>query len=76
MWLHVGIPQAGLYFMTYDVLKKVFTPADGSSLTTIRTLTAGGLTGIINWIFMLPADVLKSRIQTGSVYRYISSNYH
>lgn len=59
-----GIPQAGLYFMTYDVLKKAFTPADGSALTPFRTLTAGGLTGIINWVFMLPADVIKSRIQT------------
>lgn len=51
--------------MTYDILKKAFSPADGSSLTPIRTLTAGGLTGIINWVFMLPADVIKSRIQTG-----------
>ncbi len=60
-----AIPQAGLYFMAYEFLKKAFTPADGSSLTPIRTMTAGGLTGIINWVFMLPADVVKSRIQTG-----------
>lgn len=60
-----AIPQAGLYFMTYEILKKAFTPADGSGLTPMRTLTAGGLTGIINWVFMLPADVVKSRIQTG-----------
>lgn len=52
--------------MTYEVLKKSFAPVDGSSLTPIRTLTAGGLTGIINWVFMLPADVIKSRIQTGN----------
>lgn len=52
--------------MTYEILKNAFTPADGSSLTPIRTLTAGGLTGIINWVFMLPADVVKSRIQTGN----------
>lgn len=63
-----AIPQAGLYFMTYEILKKAFTPADGSGLSTIRTLTAGGLTGIINWVFMLPADVVKSRIQTGNCY--------
>ncbi|KAG4072012.1 hypothetical protein HA402_010949 [Bradysia odoriphaga] len=59
-----AIPQAGIYFMTYEILKKAFAPADGSGLSTIRTLTAGGLTGIINWVFMLPADVVKSRIQT------------
>lgn len=52
--------------MTYEILKKSFAPADGSSLTPIRTMTAGGLTGIINWVFMLPADVVKSRIQTGT----------
>lgn len=62
-------PQAGLYFMTYEILKKAFAPVDGSSLTPIRTMTAGGLTGIINWVFMLPADVVKSRIQTGIVCR-------
>lgn len=57
--------------MTYEILKKAFAPADGSSLTPIRTMTAGGLTGIINWVFMLPADVVKSRIQTGITYRYL-----
>lgn len=51
--------------MTYDVLKKAFASTDGAGLTPLRTLTAGGLTGIINWCFMLPADVIKSRIQTG-----------
>lgn len=62
---NLAIPQAGLYFMTYEILKKAFAPADGSSLTPMRTMTAGGLTGVINWVFMLPADVIKSRIQTG-----------
>lgn len=62
-----AIPQAGLYFMSYEMLKKAFTPADGSELSTLRTLTAGGLTGVINWVFMLPADVVKSRIQTGTI---------
>lgn len=61
----VAIPQAGIYFMTYEILKKAFAPADGTGLTPLRTMTAGGLTGIINWVFMLPADVIKSRIQTG-----------
>jgi len=59
-----AIPQAGLYFMSYEILKKAFAPADGSGLTPIRTLMAGGITGVINWVFMLPADVIKSRIQT------------
>jgi len=59
-----AIPQAGLYFMSYETLKKAFAPADGSGLTPMGTLAAGGLTGVINWVFMLPADVVKSRIQT------------
>jgi len=57
-----AIPQNGLYFMSYEVLKKAFS--DGQNeLSPLRTLTAGGLTGIINWTFCLPADVIKNRIQ-------------
>lgn len=53
--------------MTYDVLKLYFA-RDGSGLTPGKTLLAGGLTGVINWAFVLPLDVVKSRIQTGEVF--------
>ena len=30
-----------------------------------RTLFAGGMAGIFNWMVAIPPDVLKSRYQTG-----------
>ena len=60
----VGIPQSGLYFATYDILKRNLTNEQGV-LTTGRTLFAGGMTGVINWTLVLPLDVIKSRVQTG-----------
>ena len=32
-----------------------------------RTLLAGGLAGIADWLVAMPTDVLKSRLQTGAV---------
>jgi len=62
-----AIPQSGLYFMTYDCVKRYFNAQDKTtSLSTGKTLLAGGLTGIINWTLVLPLDVVKSRIQTGN----------
>jgi len=31
----------------------------------MNTIFAGGMAGIINWLIAMPADVLKSRLQTG-----------
>lgn len=30
------------------------------------TIPAGGMAGILNWVVAMPADVLKSRLQTGT----------
>jgi len=38
---------------------------DRSDLGIGRTLLAGGLAGVCNWIVALPPDVLKSRLQSG-----------
>jgi len=58
-----GIFQNGLYFSTYEILKHKMS--NGGELSVGKTIVAGGLTGIINWSFVLPLDVIKSRIQTG-----------
>ena len=34
-----------------------------------RTLLAGGLAGVANWLVAVPPDVLKSRYQTGECLR-------
>lgn len=38
---------------------------DRSQLSMGRTLFAGGMAGIFNWMVAIPPDVLKSRLQTG-----------
>jgi len=39
---------------------------DRSDLGIGRTLLAGGLAGVCNWIVALPPDVLKSRLQSAT----------
>lgn len=34
-------------------------------LSALRTLFAGGMAGVFNWLVAIPPDVLKSRLQTG-----------
>lgn len=58
------VPASGMYFMTYEWIKISLTPEGQKELSTWRTLFAGGMAGIFNWIVAMPADVLKSRLQT------------
>lgn len=60
------VPASGMYFMTYEWLQRVLTPAgkSRSDMSVWRTLFAGGMAGIFNWMVAIPADVLKSRLQT------------
>ncbi|XP_055045428.2 mitochondrial carnitine/acylcarnitine carrier protein [Misgurnus anguillicaudatus] len=62
------VPSNGLYFLTYEYLKKALT-SEGQSvsqLSTWRVLLAGGVAGVLNWLVALPADVLKSKYQTAA----------
>lgn len=45
-----------------------------SELSAWRTLLAGGMAGIGNWIVAIPPDVLKSRFQTGLFFQMIVKN--
>ncbi|UYV65141.1 SLC25A20 [Cordylochernes scorpioides] len=60
------VPASGMYFMSYELLKKALTPAGKSpaDLSVGATLFAGGMAGIFNWMVAIPPDVLKSRLQT------------
>ncbi|XP_069142378.1 mitochondrial carnitine/acylcarnitine carrier protein-like [Argopecten irradians] len=66
------IPASGMYFMSYEYLQHTLTPKGGSreDLSVGRTLFAGGVAGICNWGVCLPADVLKSRLQTAPAGTY------
>jgi solute carrier family 25 (mitochondrial carnitine/acylcarnitine transporter), member 20/29 len=59
------VPASGMYFMTYELVKEVLVPEDASAKTKVlATIVAGGCAGIANWLVAMPADVLKSRLQT------------
>lgn len=60
------VPASGMYFMSYEWLQRTLTPEghNRSELSVGRTLFAGGMAGIFNWLVAIPQDVLKSRLQT------------
>ncbi|KAF7724998.1 hypothetical protein EC973_000491 [Apophysomyces ossiformis] len=65
-------PSYGLYFITYEGLKRFFQSLkknENDPLTTIDLLLAGGLAGFGAWIPAYPQDVIKSRIQNESRYK-------
>lgn len=66
------IPASGMYFMTYEYLQRILTPAgqDRGDMSIGRTIFAGGMAGICNWAVAIPADVLKSRFQTAPAGKY------
>jgi len=59
------VPANGFYFLVYEYLQKVAKEKSGSNeVNMVSTLIAGGAAGIAFWIVGMPADVLKSRLQT------------
>lgn len=66
------VPASGVYFASYEWLKRTLTPEGKttSDLGPLRTLLAGGTAGICNWIVATPPDVLKSRFQTAPAGKY------
>lgn len=56
-----------MYFLTYEYVKEYAAKNFGTegSKALLGTIFAGGMAGIANWAIGMPADVLKSRLQTG-----------
>lgn len=48
--------------MTYEGLKRKMA-RDGETLNLSKTIMAGGMAGILNWLVAIPVDVLKSQLQ-------------
>ncbi|XP_002742122.1 mitochondrial carnitine/acylcarnitine carrier protein-like [Saccoglossus kowalevskii] len=66
------VPASGVYFMTYEWLKKTLTP-EGKKPTDLSVgsiLFAGGMAGIFNWVVAIGPDTLKSRFQTAPAGKY------
>lgn len=57
------VPASGLYFLTYQTVTEFFS-SPGVPPSMPVTILAGGMSGIANWVIGMPADVLKSRLQT------------
>uniref|UniRef100_A0A7E4V9N7 Mitochondrial carnitine/acylcarnitine carrier protein n=1 Tax=Panagrellus redivivus TaxID=6233 RepID=A0A7E4V9N7_PANRE len=65
------IPASAAYLSVYEYLKKLFTGGNkDQKLSPLATLGAGGFAGIANWAVCIPADVVKSRLQTAPEGKY------
>uniref|UniRef100_A0A183A7Q8 Mitochondrial carrier domain-containing protein n=1 Tax=Echinostoma caproni TaxID=27848 RepID=A0A183A7Q8_9TREM len=56
-----------------DTLKK--RSGSGDELSVGKTLFAGGIAGIFNWLVAIPPDVLKSRYQSATRSMTISYDF-
>ena len=54
--------SCGLYFYIYFKIKDYYE--EQNSLTSLKLLMAGGLSGVLTWLFTYPFDTLKTLIQT------------
>ncbi|CAH8527157.1 unnamed protein product [Schistosoma rodhaini] len=62
------VPASGVYFLSYEVMKNALRNphSKNNELSVGKTLFAGGMAGIFNWLIAIPPDVLKSRLQSAS----------
>jgi len=52
--------------MTYELIQNLMKQtSETGQIGILSTIFAGGSAGIANWLVAMPADVLKSRLQTG-----------
>ncbi|XP_013102408.1 congested-like trachea protein [Stomoxys calcitrans] len=59
------LPANGVYFLAYEWIQETAKKRSGSDNVSLAvTLFAGGSAGIGYWLVGMPADVLKSRLQT------------
>jgi solute carrier family 25 carnitine/acylcarnitine transporter 20/29 len=68
-------PGFGLYFMTFEAMKRTFKVADNDrkehnfwgmsdSQVALRQFLSGGIAGMITWTAAFPADTIKTRLQS------------
>ncbi|KAL8798859.1 MAG: hypothetical protein Q9182_006337 [Xanthomendoza sp. 2 TL-2023] len=69
-------PYVGLNFMTYESVRKYFTPEGDKNPTAVRKLAAGAVSGAVAQTCTYPFDVLRRRFQintmSGLGYQYKS----
>ena len=65
------VPAFGIVFSSYEWMVK----AGGGKDNNLLVFTAGGISGILSWVFTYPIDVVKSRLQAdkfGKAAKYTS----
>lgn len=62
------MPANGTYFVCYEFLNEFLSKSSGSDTKFLSSVFSGGVAGMAYWILGMPADVLKSRLQTGEKY--------
>ncbi|KAI9808705.1 MAG: hypothetical protein M1825_003857 [Sarcosagium campestre] len=69
-------PYVGLNFMTYEAVRKYFTPDGDKNPSAVRKLGAGAISGAVAQTCTYPFDVLRRRFQintmSGMGYQYKS----
>ncbi|RQM05583.1 hypothetical protein DH86_00001601 [Scytalidium sp. 3C] len=69
-------PYVGLNFMTYELVRKYFTPEGDKNPNAARKLAAGAISGAVAQTCTYPLDVLRRRFQintmSGMGYQYKS----
>lgn len=65
----IDVPASGAYFFAYEIVMRKASEKSGRDQVSLWwSIFAGGCAGIANWVVGMPADVLKSRYQTGEYY--------
>ena len=66
----------GNFFFFFELISRFMRGKElERKLSSMEILLAGGVTGILNWIFVFPFDSLKSIHQTDSLHNPVYKNY-
>jgi len=56
-------PASAAFFASYELIQRWMSGPERCELSIGKTLFAGGMAGICNWVVAIPVDVVKSRLQ-------------
>jgi len=56
-------PASAAFFASYELIQRWMSGPERCELSVGKTLFAGGMAGICNWVVAIPVDVVKSRLQ-------------
>ncbi|PYH46873.1 putative mitochondrial carrier protein [Aspergillus saccharolyticus JOP 1030-1] len=58
----------GFYFWSYEYCKRLMnSEEDSTNIATLKILLCGGIAGVVTWASVFPLDVIKTRLQAGTI---------